>query len=100
VVIGLPLHTGGGESDLSRAAREWGAWLAAETGRPVVFHDERYTSVEAEGMMRAAGLKAVDRKARRDMLAAQILLQAYLDAGCPESEAPPAPLEDAGEGAG
>jgi putative Holliday junction resolvase len=97
VVIGLPLHTGGGESDLSRAARAWGAWLASATGRPVVFFDERYTTVSAEQLMRDAGLKALDRKARRDMVAAQLLLQAYLDAGCPEAEAPPAPLEDAGE---
>lgn len=94
IVIGLPLHTGGGESDLSRRARSWGRWLSETCGLPVVFYDERYTSVDAEELMRAAGLKARDRRARRDMLAAQILLQAYLDAGCPESEAPPRPLMD------
>lgn len=94
IVIGLPLHTDGGESELSGQARAWGNWLAEACGRPVVFHDERYTSVVAEEMMRASGLKARDRQARRDMLAAQILLQAYLDAGCPESEAAPRPLMD------
>ncbi len=94
IVIGLPLHTGGGESELSGEARVWGTWLAEACGRPVIFHDERYTSVDAEELMRAAGLKARDRKARRDMLAAQLLLQSYLDAGCPESEAPPRPLLD------
>ena len=30
----------------------------------------------------------------RDKLAAQIMLQSYLDAGCPEKEAAPAPLSD------
>lgn len=97
VVIGLPLHTGGGESELSKQARAWGAWLSEICGRPVVFFDERYTSVHAEDLMRSAGLKARDRRARRDMLAAQILLQAYLDAGAPEVERPPAPIEDGPE---
>lgn len=94
IVIGLPVHTGGGESDLSRQARAWGAWLAGATGLPVTFFDERYTSVDADDLMRSQGLRLRDRKARRDMLAAQILLQNYLDAGCPEVEAPPAPLDD------
>jgi RNase H-fold protein (predicted Holliday junction resolvase) len=31
----------------------------------------------------AAGLTHKQRKTRRDKVAAQILLQAYLDAGCP-----------------
>ncbi len=38
--------------------------------------------------MRSAGIKMKDRKAKRDMLAARILLQGYLEAGCPEVEAP------------
>lgn len=97
IVVGLPLHTGGGESELSARARAFAAWLGTLTARPVVLYDERYTTSEAEELMRAAGLKSADRKARRDMLAAQLLLQAYLDAGCPETEAPPAPLADAPE---
>jgi len=94
IVIGLPLHTGGGESDSSALARRWGAWLAAETGLPVLYYDERYTTVDADDVLRSAGLKLKDRKARRDMLAARILLQNYLDAGCPEGEAPASPLAD------
>lgn len=94
IVVGLPLHTDGSESELSEQARAWGLWLAEASGCPVLFHDERYTTVLAEEMMRASGLKARDRQARRDMLAAQVLLQSYLDAGCPTTEAPPAPLLD------
>jgi putative holliday junction resolvase len=95
VVVGLPLHTGGGESDLSRQARGWGVWLARETKRPVVFFDERYTSIEADEILRSAGLSPRERKSKRDMLAAQILLQHYLDAGCPDVEARPTSLDDA-----
>lgn len=94
IVIGLPLHTGGGESDSSRLARRWGTWLAEATGLPVYYHDERYSTVDADDVMRSAGFKPKDRKAKRDMLAARILLQNYLEAGCPEGEAPPQSLDD------
>jgi putative holliday junction resolvase len=94
LVVGLPLHTGGGEGDLAALARAWGTWLAGQVGRPVTFFDERYTSVDAEDILKTHGFKLRDRKARRDMLAAQILLQGYLDAGCPVVEPPAAPLAD------
>ncbi len=63
-------------------------------GCPSSYHDERYTTVEAEDALIAAGLKRSRRKGLRDMLAAQILLQNYLDAGCPESPPPPRSLDD------
>lgn len=94
IVVGLPLHTGGGESDLARQARTFGAWLTGLTGVPVAYQDERYSTVDADDVLRTAGFKLKDRKLRRDMLAARILLQAYLDAGCPDVEAPAAPLSD------
>jgi putative holliday junction resolvase len=94
IVVGLPLHTSGRESELASLARSFGNWLATVTGRPVVYFDERYTSVEAEQSLIAAGLTRKKRKARRDKLAAQIMLQGYLDAGCPDNEAAHAPLSD------
>lgn len=94
IVIGLPLHTSGREGQLASMARTFGDWLAGVTGLPVHYIDERYTSVEAEHRLIDAGLKRRKRKDLRDQLAAQILLQTYLDAGCPETEAPPAPLAD------
>jgi putative Holliday junction resolvase len=41
--------------------------------------------VQAESALWEAGLTHQKRRARRDSVAAQILLQAYLDAGCPEN---------------
>ena len=98
IVIGLPLHTGGREGTAASLARTFGDWLATVTGLPVVYYDERYTTVDAEDAMIAAGLKRSKRKGLRDMLAAQILLQNYLDAGCPETEARATPLSDSPEG--
>jgi putative holliday junction resolvase len=94
IVVGLPLHTSGREGELALRARNFGQWLASVTGRPVVYHDERYSTFEAEQSLLDAGLSSKKRKARRDKLAAQIMLQSYLEAGCPEKEAAPAPLSD------
>jgi len=81
-VLGLPLHLSG---DLSEKAKEvigFGRWLTQATGVAVDYMDERYTSVEAEHILREAGLTDKKRKAHRDKLAAQILLVAYLESGC------------------
>jgi putative Holliday junction resolvase len=97
IVVGLPLHTSGREGELARSARTFGDWLARLTDRPVFYFDERYTTVEAEHRLLDAGLTRQKRKALRDKLAAQIMLQSYLDAGCPEIEAAAAPLADPDE---
>lgn len=97
IVIGLPLHTGGREGTAASLARTWGGWLTRETGLLIVYFDERYTTVEAEDSLIAAGMKRHRRRDYRDMLAARILLQNYLDAGCPEAELPPVPLADPSE---
>jgi putative Holliday junction resolvase len=99
IVVGLPVHTTGREGQLAALAREWGSWLKTAAGVPVVYHDERFTSVEADNLMLESGLKRQKRKSLRDKLAAQILLQSYLDAGCPETEALAQPLADSEENA-
>jgi putative Holliday junction resolvase len=83
IVIGLPVHLSGREGQKAGEARAFGQWLGEATGLPIVFWDERFTTVEAEEHLWSAGLTHKRRKARRDRVAAQILLQAYVDAGCP-----------------
>jgi putative Holliday junction resolvase len=91
-VIGLPVHLDGRESQKSAEARRFGAWLAATTGVPVEFFDERFTSVEAEDLLRQAALSRKGRKKRIDMLAAQIMLTAYLESSTRQQS--PAALDD------
>ena len=78
-VVGLPIHLDGRESAKSLEARQFGAWLGQVTGVPVEFFDERFTSHEAEQLLLAAELTKKRRKKRMDMLAAQIMLSAYLE---------------------
>ena len=80
-VVGLPVHLSGGESQKSAEARRFGAWLQQQTGTPVEFFDERFTSAEAELLLQGAKLTRKRRTARRDQLAAQIMLTAYLESG-------------------
>jgi putative holliday junction resolvase len=93
LVVGLPVHLDGREGQKAVEARAFGAWLAETTELPVTFWDERFSTVEAESALWQAGLTHKKRKARRDRVAAQILLQAYLDAGCPAERAI-GPLEE------
>lgn len=93
LVVGLPVHLDGREGIKAAEARAFGTWLTEAVQRPVVYWDERFSTVEAEGYLVSAGLTNKRRKARRDRVAAQILLQSYLDAGCP-AETTPRPLDD------
>lgn len=81
-VLGLPLHNNGDLSDKAREAMEFGNKLAEATGLSIDYMDERFTSCEAEYYLRQGNLKAKQRKARLDAVAAQIILSTYLERGC------------------
>jgi putative holliday junction resolvase len=79
LVVGLPVHMSGDEGEKAREARAFGGWISRTTGRPVVFADERYSSAQANEYLAAAQFSPKKRKEIRDMLAAQIVLQTFLD---------------------
>jgi putative pre-16S rRNA nuclease len=88
-VVGLPVHLSGSESQKSTEARAFGEWLGGVTGVPVEYFDERFTTSEADELLSSAKLTKKQRQARRDQLAAQIMLAAYLEAGGRSQESPP-----------
>ena len=92
-VVGLPVRGSGHESQKSRDARRFAQWLRGATGAAVCFFDERYTTVEAEQILEAAQLTGKRRKQRRDMVAAQITLAAFLESGS-RGGAEPGSLDD------
>jgi putative Holliday junction resolvase len=77
-VVGLPLRMSGEEGTQSAKARTFGDWLARETGLPVMFWDERLSSSTAETLLWAQGETPSKDTGRIDGLAAQVILQSYL----------------------
>ena len=98
VLVGLPLHANGDESDMSREARAFGARLeralAPDLPHPIEYVDETLTTWEAEEAIRARGIPL--RKAKTmgllDQEAARCLLRAWLreaEKSGPQADAPP-----------
>ena len=79
VVLGLPLNMDGTEGPRARKVIEFSRALETKTGLPVLFQDERLSSFEAESALSEAGIHGRRRKDRVDMVAAQIILQGYLN---------------------
>lgn len=67
LVVGLPKHPDGAEHQMSQKAKRFGNQLKGRFQKEVTWVDERYTSV------------SVDKG--NDALAAQLILQQYLDQG-------------------
>jgi len=79
LLVGLPRHKDGNESETAPLARAFGEALRDLTGLPLVFWDERLTSVEAERLLAQRGVKAKDRKAKLDAAAAAVMLQDLIE---------------------
>jgi putative Holliday junction resolvase len=78
LVIGLPVTMAGDEGPQAAEVREVASRLSSHVGLPVEFVDERLTTVQARRAMAGQG-DAAKRKGAVDMVAATVMLQAYLD---------------------
>jgi len=96
VVIGLPLSLDATEGPQAKRAREVGTRLAECLGVPVVYADERLSSVEAKRAMSAAAVPDKKKRGRIDMVAASLFLQSYLDATAAEATLNRAPQDSSG----
>ena len=80
-VCGLPKNMNNTLGPRAEKSREYGAMLAERFGLPVDFTDERLTTVEASRMLiEEADASRKKQKKVIDKLAAQMILQNYLDA--------------------
>lgn len=78
-VVGLPVNMDGTEGRRAELTREFAAKLHDFSGIPVVFQDERLSTVSAERALLEADMSRKKRKKVIDAVAACIILQAYLD---------------------
>lgn len=79
IVFGLPLKLDGTEGDSARMARELASKVAEHTSLPIVFQDERLSTVSAERILIETGTRRKERKGQIDQIAATIILQNYID---------------------
>jgi putative Holliday junction resolvase len=79
IVVGVPRHMSGEIGEAAKEALEFANKLRAQVPCPVETWDERLTTVAAERALRGVGKKS--RKTRNiiDQVAAQMILQGYLD---------------------
>ena len=78
IVLGLP-KMNNTEGPRVQATREFAENLERRTGLPIIFEDERLTTVEANRILEETGVCVSGRKEHIDKMAAAIILQSYLD---------------------
>ncbi|MFU8891503.1 MAG: Holliday junction resolvase RuvX [Anaerosomatales bacterium] len=80
IVAGLPLTLGGDEGPQASSVRTVAERIAGRLEVPLVYHDERLSSAQANRAM-AGGISSKQRRGTVDKVAAAIFLQSFLDAG-------------------
>lgn len=96
LVVGLPLTADGQEGEMAQAARRFAGLLEDRLGLEVVLWDERFSSAEADRwlVVRKQTVNRHAAKEDRDALAAEIILQSYLDHLRAEAGHPASPEEE------
>ena len=80
IVVGVPVNMDGSMGQRARLSLDFAEQLRAELGLEVETWDERLTTRQADRAMIEGDLSRKKRKGRVDRLAAQLLLQSYMDA--------------------
>ena len=79
IILGNPLMLSGDEGERVRLTGEFADSLRRRTGLEVIMEDERLTTVEADEIMDEAGVPKSEHKKYVDMIAAQLILQSYMN---------------------
>ena len=79
ILVGLPVSLSGRLGPQARQVVRFTKVLSARAEVTVSTLDERYSTVEAERLMREAGARPSKARARVDAAAAAVILQSYLD---------------------
>jgi putative holliday junction resolvase len=79
IVVGLPKHMNGSIGERGEASQRFATYLENEFGLPIIFWDERLTTMAAERVLLEADVSRKKRKKVIDKMAAVMILQGYLD---------------------
>lgn len=80
IVVGLPKNMDGSEGPRAEVIRAFVGYLSERTEIPIELWDERLSTVEAHRILSASDVGGRRRRAVVDTLAAEIILQSFLDA--------------------
>jgi putative Holliday junction resolvase len=97
-VAGLPLNMDGSDSNQTRITRRFAEELARQTPLPVELWDERLSSFQADLHLAEAEVRQSRKKGLRDALAAQVILQSFLDRPQADAATTPNPPADPPKG--
>ncbi len=79
IVIGLPKNMDGSKGFRADACEQLGKIIESKCTLPVIFWDERLTTVSAHKILSDNNVRGKKRKAVVDALSAEIILQNYID---------------------
>jgi putative Holliday junction resolvase len=79
LVVGVPVHADGATHAMTARARAFATTLARRFKLPVAEVDERYTTEIAQQVLDESALPRHRHRSVRDQVAAQLILQAFLD---------------------
>lgn len=79
VVLGLPVNMNGNPGPMAEAVEKLAAELRNKTGLEVVTWDERLSTAQSERVLLEADMSRSRRKQVIDKMAAQVILQGFLD---------------------
>jgi len=78
-VVGQPEHADGKPHEVAHLAKKFGNRLREKFCLPVEYVNETLSSNEASSLLAARGVRGIAQKAEIDAVAAQVILQSYLD---------------------
>lgn len=78
-VIGLPLNMDDTEGPQAKLTRQFGDAIQSKSGKKIHYFDERLSSFAADELLRDCEFTRKQHRARQDGVAAQVLLQTFLD---------------------
>jgi len=79
IVAGLPVNMDGSESAQTRKTVNFCQFIKKRLGVEIIYMDERLTSSWSERVLIEGNVSRENRKDYIDMLAAQLILQSYMD---------------------
>jgi putative Holliday junction resolvase len=87
IVLGLPYNSDGSDSEMTEVIKQFSTALKTRYQLPVEFVDERYTSVEAESLLREQRRQGIRNKKLKkedvDAVAAQLIAESWMNTGRP-----------------